>query len=113
MKKRVMILIALAFIAGSCGQNNTKKHHVSDIENAAKPQSILLDINKMKNKSFVVSCGSGCAMRYTAENIAQNGTSIDVKFIVEMYINEILEETDYVNYTFIYNEEYELQKTIG
>ncbi|PRA91396.1 hypothetical protein CQ046_23275 [Chryseobacterium sp. MYb7] len=38
------------------------------------------------NKSFVISCGSGCAMTYTAENILQNGiASIKVKFKVEMY----------------------------
>ncbi|MCL2597627.1 MAG: hypothetical protein FWD66_08250, partial [Paludibacter sp.] len=79
-------------------------------ENAAKPQNILLDINKMKNKSFVIDCGSGCAMRYTAENITQNGTSIDVKFIVETYIDTILdEEPDTANFIFIYNEKYELQ----
>lgn len=67
--------------------------------------------NVENNKSFVISCGSGCAMTYTAENILQNdANSIKVKFKVEMYTDEQLSDTYYETYFFSYNKNKEIEK---
>lgn len=75
--------------------------------NISNPQKTTTE----NNKSFVISCGSGCAMTYTAENILQNGTtSIKVKFKVEMYTDEQLSDTYYETYFFSYNKNKEIEK---
>ncbi|WP_454046470.1 hypothetical protein [Chryseobacterium sp. Marseille-Q8038] len=76
-------------------------------ENISNPQKTKTEYNK----SFVISCGSGCAMTYTAENILQNGTtSIKVKFKVEMYTDEQLSDTYYETYFFSYSKNKEIEK---
>ncbi|WP_051951627.1 hypothetical protein [Flavobacterium sp. ASV13] len=55
------------------------------------------------NKSFVLSCGSGCAMTYTAENISSEIPIIKVKFKIETYIDEKLSDTYYEVYIFKYD----------
>ena len=53
------------------------------------------DFSEIKNQSFVISCGTGCAMTHNVKEIKKiNQTSIEVKFEVEMYINEEVTETD-------------------
>jgi hypothetical protein len=75
--------------------------------NISNPQKTTTE----NNKSFVISCGSGCAMTYTAENILQNGTtSIKVKFKVEMYTDEQLSDTYYETYFFSYSKNKEIEK---
>ena len=63
------------------------------------------------DESFVVSCGSGCAMRYTADSFRQKDTvSIEVRFHVEMFVDEVLADNYYENYVFIYSKENEIQE---
>jgi hypothetical protein len=52
------------------------------------------------NKSFVISCGSGCAMTYTENTVVTNNSSHEVKFKVEMHVNEVLSEEYYETYIF-------------
>lgn len=52
-------------------------------------------------QSFVISCGSGCAMRYTSKQITKQGSDIKVTFKVEMYEDEAL--TDEYDETYIFS----------
>ncbi len=52
--------------------------------------------------SFVLSCGSGCAMTYTAEKVQRNLPRITVTFKVEMFLDEQLSDTYYETYVFSY-----------
>lgn len=59
--------------------------------------------SKIKNQSFVISCGTGCAMTYNVKEIKQmNPTSIKVTFNVESYIDEQSSETFVETYIFYY-----------
>ncbi len=53
--------------------------------------------------SFVLSCGSGCAMTYTAEKVQRNLLRITVTFKVEMYQDGQLSDTYYKTYVFLYD----------
>lgn len=61
------------------------------------------DFSEIKKQSFVISCGTGCAMTHNVKEIKKiNQTSIEVKFEVEMYINEEVTETFDETYVFSY-----------
>ena len=69
------------------------------------------DFSRMKNQSFVISCGTGCAMTHNVKKINQiNPSSIEVTFEIEMYINEELTETFDETYTFKYKDSNVLEK---
>ncbi|GEN78118.1 hypothetical protein CHA01nite_38580 [Chryseobacterium hagamense] len=53
--------------------------------------------------SFVLNCGSGCAMTYTAEKVQRSLPRITVTFRVEMYLDEQLSDTYYETYVFSYD----------
>lgn len=53
--------------------------------------------------SFVLSCGSGCAMMYTAEKVQRSLPRITVTFKVEMYLDGQLSNTYYETYVFSYD----------
>ena len=60
-----------------------------------------IDYNKIKNESFVISCGTGCAMTHNIGEITQiNSTTIKVVFEIEQYIDDELTET--FNESFIF-----------
>ncbi|GAA5084030.1 hypothetical protein GCM10023210_03370 [Chryseobacterium ginsengisoli] len=60
-------------------------------------------LKKLHEKSFVVSCGGGCAMTYKAIGIQKKESKFIVKFTVEMYINEVLSDTYDETYLFEYD----------
>ncbi len=60
--------------------------------------------------SFVISCGSGCAMTYIAKSIVRNASSVKVEFEVEMYVDERLSDTYNETYVFYYNNSHEIIK---
>lgn len=53
--------------------------------------------------SFVVSCGSGCSMRYSAENIIYDQSDIEVKFKIEAFIDGNSNDISYETYIFSYD----------
>ena len=61
-------------------------------------------------KSFVLSCGSGCAMTYSAAEITKDSQHIKVKFNVDQYIDEVLTETFKDDFIFSYDASNRLQK---
>jgi uncharacterized protein YcfL len=60
-------------------------------------------------QSFVLSCGSGCAMTYTVENITGNLPDLKVKFKVEMYVDEQLSDTYDEVYIFSYDQSNQIE----
>jgi hypothetical protein len=85
------------------------KEVYSSVEDTIENKNRELNINEIK-KSFVISCGSGCAIRYTAEHTITKNISINVKFKIEMYTDETLVDTYFENYIFTYNQKDEIQK---
>ena len=76
-----------------------------------KSKSSERDFSKLKNQSFVLSCGTGCAMTHNVKTIKQiNPSSIKVTFEVEMYVNEELTETFDESYIFYYDDYNNLMK---
>ncbi|WP_336961360.1 hypothetical protein [Chryseobacterium contaminans] len=67
----------------------------------------------VENNSFTLSCGSGCAATYTAEDISLNKTFVKVKFKVDNYLNDELTETTYETYLFYYSNTGEIVKIIN
>lgn len=61
---------------------------------------ILIDSEKRTNNSFVISCGSGCAMTYTEHKIVTNNNSSEVTFKIEMFVNEVLSKEYYETYSY-------------
>lgn len=105
---KILVLNILLFLFLGCKKNINAQQSVSTsnpVEVKKKePQKITnVSTDKIQEKSFVVSCGSGCAMTYTAEQITKNESSYKVKFKVEMYEDEVLSDTYYETYFFIYN----------
>jgi len=55
------------------------------------------------NNSFVVSCGSGCAMTYSEHKIATKTHASELTLKVEMYVNETLSDEYYETYIYTCN----------
>lgn len=53
--------------------------------------------------SFVISCGSGCAMTYSENKLIRNDMSNEVTFKVEMYQNEVLNDEYFETYVITCN----------
>lgn len=64
---------------------------------------ILVDSERRANNSFVISCGSGCAMIYTENKIVTNNNFSEVTFKVEMFVNEVLSKEYEETYSYICN----------
>lgn len=69
------------------------------------------NFSDMKNRSFVISCGTGCALTHTVKNITRiDASTIKATFEVEMYINEEVTETFDDTYIFSYDSSENLKK---
>ena len=98
----ILVLIFFSFFSSKKKIENPKQ--TQNISNSQKT-------NVENSKSFVISCGSGCAMTYIAENILKNdAASLKVKFKVKMYIDEQLTDTYYETYLFSYDKNKEIEK---
>lgn len=102
INKSLIMISTLLFIT-ACKKNTENK--TQNIVKYQKSQSLSNSKNEEASvsKSFVISCGSGCAMTYIAQNILQDQSTLKVKFKVEMYTNEELSDTYYETYIFYYN----------
>jgi hypothetical protein len=106
ISKNLVLGLLLILIIGC--KENTSNHDSKNLKNTLKINNskILSDTKETKNiinKSFIISCGSGCAMNYTAESIQSEAPIIKVKFKVEMYLNEKVSDTYYEVYIFKYD----------
>lgn len=94
-----------------------KEEIVAQIKNSEKTSDTLqnkIQIEEKKTESddfqsFVLSCGSGCAMTYTAESVTGNLPDLKVKFKVEMYVDEQLSDTYNEVYIFSYDQSNQIE----
>ncbi|MDR6923079.1 hypothetical protein [Chryseobacterium sp. 2987] len=100
------LILCLFFITISCKKNDSDK----SIIRAKQENQVSSVINNINDNSFVLSCGSGCAMTYTPETVSQDKQTVNVKFKVETYINEKPSDTYYEKYNFVYNSLGEIEK---
>ena len=109
--KKITISFLLFFIIG-CKKNNTSEITNLDTQDSVKSQSSIKinDNSKELNNSFVISCGSGCAMTYNVKNVKDLGNIKEVRFEVETYIDELLSETNDETYLFYYNRSNQIEK---
>jgi len=109
--KKIIISILFFFIIG-CKKNNASEITNIDTKDSVKSQnSIKISENSEKvNNSFVISCGSGCAMTYNVKNITDLENVKEVKFEIETYIDNVLSETNNETYLFYYNQSNQIEK---
>lgn len=69
-----------------------------------------LDLENWPYRSFVLSCGSGCAMTYSAIDLKRNSGNISVIFSVDNYIDEVLTDTFEDDFVFTFDHENSLKK---
>ncbi len=103
MNTKILLIAVLAISLASC-KNKTQQNQSTNHEEVSS------NINEINNKSFVLSCGSGCAMTYTAGNFTQNNNTIKVKFKIETHTDGALTDTYNETYIFTYNELKQIQK---
>lgn len=111
--KIIFVSLFLSFSIGCKKEVDAKKTSISDTsktESTSRIQDKVNYLSNIDNKSFVVSCGGGCAMTYTAEDIKKNNSSLLVKFKVEMYVDEQLSDTYNETYLFSYDESNTIKK---
>lgn len=113
INKSLIISILLLIIGCKKENSNTQKNNVHDTTKIQKHQigSTNSDkINDFIKESIVVSCGSGCAISYSPEDITQFNKTIKVKFKVVMYEDQVITDTYYEIYNFFYNQSNDLIK---
>ncbi|MCD0478912.1 hypothetical protein LPB90_10615 [Chryseobacterium sp. LC2016-29] len=114
---KILLLNILLFLLIGCKKSVRTQNTANTFDTSkVKKAEILKDKTKYKenvqNKSFVISCGTECAMTYTAEQITKNKSSFKVKFNVDMYTNEEISDSYKETYSFIYDESNNIDKII-
>ncbi|RRJ91822.1 hypothetical protein EG240_04495 [Paenimyroides tangerinum] len=111
MKHLKFIFLLLLIVCFSCKEQE-KQTETSYLPNYEYNNNIE-DNSNLINKSFVFSCGSGCAMRYSVENIQFKEQIATVKFKIETFIDEELSETFQESYDFIYDSKNNITKVLN
>ncbi|WP_294251242.1 hypothetical protein [uncultured Chryseobacterium sp.] len=114
---KILILKFLLCLIIGCKKNIDKQNilTISDTRKVKKADPISTHINdsiKIQDKSFVISCGTSCAVTYTANQIIKDNFTYKVTFNVDMYINEELAETYKEIYSFVYDDLRNINKII-
>jgi hypothetical protein len=103
-----LLLLLLLLLMIGCKKNDPKVDItvIKDTINVKEQEVVsttLKEVKRYTKESFVISCGSGCAMNYTPEYVAKFTKTIKVKFTVKMYIDETLSDTYTETYIFYYD----------
>jgi hypothetical protein len=115
VKTNKIILTCFIILFAGCKKNNvsaTKKIETIDSVQEKNLVNKDEDIENNNNKSFVISCGSGCAMTYNVKAIEDLEKFKKVKFEVETYIDDVLSETNEEIYLFIFNKDNQVEKIL-
>lgn len=114
---KIKIIIACFFILSSSCGNRTNKLQAEKNVTEHDTLSILkndsignydekINLNKVDSisYSFVLSCGSGCALTYDLRNKRQlNNEELELKFHVTTYINEKVDDEHFESYIIKHN----------
>jgi len=113
---KMLFISAIFALFLSCNRVTDQKKDLSKVEaDITINKEIRFDkslLKNMKESSFVISCGSGCAMQYNVKEIEGNRSKVKVQFSVQQFEDE--QETDnYVEeFFFYYNNQNTLLKII-
>ncbi|SNV34687.1 Uncharacterised protein [Chryseobacterium taklimakanense] len=111
----ILYILFSLFIGCKKNEKNQNTTSVLDTKKVRKTDALNNKINaveKIRDKSFVISCGTSCAMTYSAEQIIKNNSIFKVKFNVDNYINEELADTYKETYSFIYDKSNNIDKIL-
>lgn len=101
---KLFYILSFLFCIVGCKKNIYQNETV--VKNATVtndvPNNFLKD-KKDSEGSFTISCGSGCAMTYTAKNIYKQLPVIRVRFNVDMYVDDSMTDNYEEVYVFYYN----------
>ncbi|UCA59216.1 hypothetical protein KB553_19610 [Chryseobacterium rhizoplanae] len=113
--KTILASLFLFSTLSSCKKKTLEQkiENLPPIQATAKAAPAKEAIADMENSSFTLSCGSGCAVTYNAEDISQDKTTVKVKFRVDSYVNDEPAETQYETYLFYYSNTGEIDKIIN
>lgn len=101
-------ILSFLFIASliSCKSNSETRVAEKQTLELAKVKTTV-EKETAKN-SFVVSCGTGCALTYSELNVSKEKDFIESEFEVEMFVNEVQAEKHLETYVFSLNESGEI-----
>jgi hypothetical protein len=92
-------------------QSNPKSSDSIIVEKAEPLKAAVNYLEKIPVRSFVLSCGSGCAMTYTAKEIEKEESAFRVKFDIQMYVDEVESDSFEETYEFHFKDN-ELDKIV-
>lgn len=112
--KNKLIIIGLSIFSASCSNTTNKGRSEVSLKEADTSSILKIDSNYetklTSNKvdsisySFVLSCGSGCALTYDLRNKRQlNKQELELKFHITMYVDEKIDEEHFELYKIKHN----------
>jgi hypothetical protein len=107
----ILLFTAILGLVGCefSSENNSLKIDTKNVSQGADsvkvdlPKAGDLNIAKEKKVSFTISCGSGCAMTYDEQSRASSNSLYEIKFKIQLYIDEVLSEENDETYVFEYD----------
>lgn len=109
----IFLNILIVLLIGCKKETNAQNKDILDTVKTKKNEVSKTNyLESLQYKSFVVSCGGGCAMTYIANNVEKDNSVFKVKFMVEMYTNEQLSGTYNEMYLFFYDQTGKISKII-
>ena len=92
-------------------QTSPKSSDTTIVEKAEPLKAAANYLENISSRSFVLSCGSGCAMTYTAKEIEKEESAFRVKFDIQMYVDEVESDSFEETYEFHFKDN-ELDKIV-
>jgi len=92
-------------------QTNAKSSDSIIVEKDEPPKAAVNYLENIPSRSFVLSCGSGCAMTYTAKEIEKEESALRVKFDIQTYVDEVESDSFEETYEFYYKDK-QLDKVV-
>lgn len=109
----IFLNILIVLLIGCKKETNAQNRDILDTVKTKKIEVSKTNyLESLQYKSFVVSCGGGCAMTYIANNVEKDNSVFKVKFTVEMYTNEQLSDSYNETYLFFYDQTGKISKII-
>ena len=116
MQSKPILILFLFSVCFACQEKapvktNPKSSDSIIVEKDEPPKAAANYLENIPSRSFVLSCGSGCAMTYTAKEIEKEGSAFQVKFDVQMYVDEVESDSFEETYEFYYKDK-QLDKVV-
>ena len=116
MQSKPIFTVFLFSVCFACQEKapvktNAKSSDSTSVQKDEPPKAAVNYLENIPSRSFVLSCGSGCAMTYTAKEIEKEESAFRVKFDVQMYVDEVESDSFEETYEFHFKDN-ELDKIV-